>query len=285
MQKLDLAPNTPEWLEARKKYRTASEAPIVCGISPFTTPEKFKLIKAGLAKQYYSKAMQQGHELEDMSRQWANAQFGRDFKEEIWVNYGYLASLDGIDGDTIVEIKTSSRTYADVVAGNVPDYYELQIQQQLYCSPATKAYLIAYCPKTNRFAASEPITPRIEAMQQIENGWAAFDAMPIPDGDIDAGDNLDLLRAFEKYATLKSEVEQITAEMETIKEKIMAYAAERTVNCRGYSIVYKKPATKVDYRKACKDAKIDLANYTTTAEEPSYMLRMAPPPFQADEDE
>ena len=36
MQKLDLAPNTPEWLEARKKYRTASEAPIVCGISPFT---------------------------------------------------------------------------------------------------------------------------------------------------------------------------------------------------------------------------------------------------------
>ena len=65
MIKHDVKPNTPEWLELRTQYRTASEAAIVMGISPFTTPLKFKMIKEGLAKQYYSKAMQDGHRLED----------------------------------------------------------------------------------------------------------------------------------------------------------------------------------------------------------------------------
>ena len=72
MKQLKLMQNTPEWLEARKKYRTASEAAIVLGISPFTTVEKFKSIKAGLVKQYYSKAMEQGHIQEDQIRQAAS---------------------------------------------------------------------------------------------------------------------------------------------------------------------------------------------------------------------
>ena len=43
--KHDVQPNTEEWLALRKQYRTASEAAIVMGISPWTTREDFKLIK------------------------------------------------------------------------------------------------------------------------------------------------------------------------------------------------------------------------------------------------
>lgn len=285
MKKLDLAPNTPEWLEARAKYRTASEAAIVLGISPFTTREKFKLIKAGLAKQFYSKAMQQGHEQEAQIRQWANVTFNKNFVEEVWVNGSYLASLDGIDGDTVVEIKTSSHTYNKIKSGEVPDYYAVQIQQQMYCSGARTAYLVAYCPKTNSYAHSDAIPFDLTVIDKIGAAWESFDAMPIPDGDVDASDNLDLQREFRLYDSLKHAAEQLEAEMALCRDRILAYKSPgRTVVCNGYQIIAKAGASKVDYKKAATDAKLDLTPYKTQGEV-SYMLKMAPAPFTPDSDE
>jgi putative phage-type endonuclease len=285
MQRLNVQPNTPEWLEARKLYRTASEAAIVCGRSPFTSREKFKLIRAGLAKQYYSKAMQQGHEQEEQIRAWANEKLNKTFSEEVWVNGKYLASIDGIDGDTLIEIKTSSRTYQDIVSNkSVPDYYMLQIQQQLFCTPAKHGYLVAYCPKLEQYAVSQRIEADPEAMLTIEQGWEAFDALPVPEGDIDASDNVDLEISFRKYAKLKAQADQLSLEMGELKETILQYASSRTVTCRGFSIVYKKGATKTDYKKACVDARLDLAAYQSVGE-PSYMLTMAAPDFEADANE
>lgn len=281
--KLNLQPNTPEWLEARKNYRTASEAAIVLGISPFTNREKFKLIKAGLAKQFYSKAMQLGHETEDQIRQWANNHFGKDFKEEIWVNDGYLASLDGIDGDTLIEIKTSSNTYNKIKEGDVPDYYWYQIQQQLYCSPATKAYLVAYCPKTQQYAVSDLIEIDPTAIEAIDDAWVSFDAMPVPEGPVNADDNLDLRILFEKYAEAKRLVDVAQAELDQLKESILTFkAADRNVTCAGYEIVYRKGAKKVDYKTACKG--VDLEPFTSYGE-PSWSLKMAPSPFAAETEE
>lgn len=285
MRKLDLTPNTQEWLEARKQYRTASEAPIVLGISPFVTREKFKLIKAGIAKQFYSKAMQQGHEQEAQIREWANRQFSRNFREEVWVRGGYLASLDGIDDGVVLEIKTSTRTFNDIRAGEIPPYYLAQIQQQLYCCSADRAYLVAYCPKTQQYAASEPIYYRSSWMHDIEQAWAEFDALPMPDGPVDASDNLSLLREFEQYATLKREIERLEVEADEVRKRILEFKApDRNVVCNGYQIQVKAGASRVDYKKAATDAKLDLTQYKTQGE-PTYTLKLAPAPFEADSDE
>lgn len=285
MMKLNLAPNTPEWLEARKQYRTASEAPIVLGISPFVTREKFKLIKAGIAKQFYSQAMRQGHEQEAQIREWANARFSRNFREEVWVCNQYLASLDGIDDDVVLEIKTSTRTYNDIVDGVIPPYYMAQIQQQMYCCGAERAYLVAYCPKTRRYAASDAIFPDHNAMTAIARAWDAFDAMPMPDGPVDSSDNLALLREFEQYATLKREIDRLETEAEAVRSRILEFKApDRVVVCNGYQIQVKAGASRVDYKKAATDAKLDLTPYKTQGE-PTYTLKMAPAPFEVDNDE
>jgi len=282
--KLDLAPNTPEWLEARKQYRTASEAAIVLGISPFTNREKFKLIKAGLAQQYYSAAMRQGHMEEQQIREWANATFAKDFKEEVWVREGYLASMDGIDDGVIVEIKTSSHTYAKLKANDPPTYYVEQVRQQLFCADAKVGYIVAFCPKTQEYAVSDAILPDPTFKDRLDAAWAAFDAMPLPEGPIDSSDNLKLKSLFDTYAGMKAKVEEIQERMESVREEIMAFKSnDRTVTCQGYEIVWKKAATKTDYRAACKDAKLDLAKYQTTGET-SYMLKMAPSPFDADDE-
>ena len=282
MIKLNMEPNTPEWLEARKNYRTASEAAIVCGISPFTTPEKFKLIKAGLVKQYYNKAMADGHAQEEQIREWAGRELGMDFKEEVWVNGGYLASLDGIDGTTLVEIKNSAFTYNHLAAGHVEEHYWLQIQQQLFCSPAEVGYLVAHNPKTGQYAISELITPDPAAMVRIDDAWKVFDEMPMPEGDLNLDDNLDLLVLFERYATMKMEADDVKARMDTLKAQILAFSPERSASCRGHKVIYKKGATRVDYKKAATDAQLELAEYEKQGA-PSYSINLAKSPFEAED--
>lgn len=282
----DIQPNTPEWLELRTKYRTASEAAIVCGKSPFTSVEKFKMIKAGLAKQFYSKAMQLGHETEEATRQWASEALGMPLEEAIFTRGRYLASLDGYHDGTVVEIKASSHTYGMVKDGYVPIYYHLQILQQLYCSGAHVAYLVAYCPKTGQYAMSGAIHYTDGDMDEIEAAWDAFDAMPVPEGDVDASDNTDLRQLFDRYAAVKAQADEVEMSLDEIKAKILSYASpDRSVACAGYRIEYRKPSTKVDYKKAATAARLDLAPYTTTADAPSYVLKMAPSPFAADDDE
>ena len=285
--KLDLTPNTAPWLDARKKYRTASELPIVMGISPFTTPQKFKLIKAGVAKQFYSAAMQLGHTTEATTRHWAESVLNRSFSEEVWVNGEYLASLDGYHADsgTVLEIKCSQRTYNDIEAGVVPPYYLWQIQQQLYCCGGEVAYLAAYCPKTNRYLLSEPIWPNESFLEHANAAWDTFNAMPMPEGPIDASDDLDLVRLFDSYSSLKSEIESLETLLAAKRDEILTYKApDRSVTCRGYEITWRAGAKKTDYRKAATDAKLDLSKYISQGE-PTYALKMAAPPFSPDTDE
>ena len=280
-----LAPNTPEWLELRKNYRTASELAIVMGISPFTTPGKFKMIKAGLAKQYYSQAMRLGHDTEEQIRGWANAHFGRDFREEIWTRGDYLASLDGIDGDMIVEIKTSSHTYNKLMGGESIPYYEVQVQQQLYCSNAAFGHIVAYCPTTDSYAVSEAILPDPDFKDKADAVWAAFDAMPLPPGDVDASDNLTLYRAFLHYDELKRQADTLADELAKAREALLEFKAEgRNVECNGYKLEYRKGSKRTDYRAACRDAKLNLDGYTTEGD-PSWVVKLAPPLFEVDDDE
>lgn len=284
--KHDVAPNTPEWLELRKGFRTASEAAIVLGISPFTTPKKFKQIKAGVAKQFYSKAMALGHEKEEMIREWAEERLGKKFLEEIWTCGKYLASLDGRASDgTVLEIKCSSHTYNSLTNGEMPEHYLSQIQQQLFCSGGEEAYLAAWCPKTDQYVISDVIHFDPGFMDRVDAAWAEFDAMPVPEGDVDVSDNQTLEQLFIEYQSLKEEKEDLDVRMGLIKDSILEFAApDRAVVCRGYRISYVKPTTRVDYKKAATDAKLDLEPYTKIAPAGSYTLKMAPPPFEAEDD-
>lgn len=281
MEQLSLTPNTPEWLEARKQYRTASEAPIVLGVSPFTTPEQFKLIKAGLKKTYYSKAMQLGHELEAQIRDHANQLFGKTFKEEIWVNGEFLASLDGIDGDTLVEIKTSDYTYRELVEGDVPKHYYAQIQQQLYCSPAEKAYLVAYSPKAKEYAISEEITLDPLFMRTISEAWDAFDAMPIPEVPMDFSGDGEIRELFDEYETLKGVADATKAKMDEIKALLIEKANDKGLVCDDYKLTAKAGAVSYDYRGACKDAKLDMESYKKQGK-PTYSVTLPKSPFEAE---
>lgn len=278
MKKLDLKPNTPEWLEARKNYRTASEAAIVLGLNPWTSIEKFQQLRAGLVKQFYNAAMRRGHELEDQVRQWTSRHLDLAFVEEVWVNGSYLASLDGICGAVLVEIKVSDRTYDEVKAGTVPEYYGVQVQQQLYCSPATTGYLVAYSPKRDDYTISAPIYEDPAVMQRIESAWEVFDALPPPTGPLDLSDDGSVMELFNEYARLKAEGDRISARLAEIKDSLVEAAQGQSAVAGDFKITTKAGAVRYDYKKAATDAGVDLEGYKKSSA-PTYTIKLPDNPF------
>lgn len=265
MEQLHLEQNSQEWLDARKQYRTASEAAIVLGISPFTSVADFKLIKAGVKQQYYSAAMQQGHDLEDRVRQLSNWHFGLDFKDECWVNGDYMASLDGIDGDTLVELKVSDRTYRDLKDGIMPAYYHAQVQQQLFCSPAEIGYIVAYSPKEDDIAVSERIELDYAVIDKIEAAWEAFDAMEVPEV-ADMSNNGAVMELFQRYAKIKAETERAKDEMDEIKKGLIEHSSDKSLTAGDFKLTKGKPRVTYDYKKAATKASVDLEQYRKESE-------------------
>ena len=265
MEQLHLEQNSQEWLDARKKYRTASEAAIVLGISPFTSIPDFKLIKAGVKKQYYSAAMKQGHDLEELVRRDANKYFARDFKDECWVNGEYMASLDGIAGDILVELKVSDRTYRDLNDGITPDYYYAQVQQQLYCSPAKYGYIVAYSPKADDIAVSDLIELDFTFMQRVAEAWDRFDEMDVPEV-ADMSNNGAVVELFQRYARLKAEVERAKDEMDEIKKGLIEHSSDKSLTAGDYKLTKGKPRVTYDYKKAAAKSGVDLEQYRRDSE-------------------
>lgn len=274
MKKLDIKQNTPEWMEVRAQYRTASEASIVLGISPWTTVNDFKLIKAGLKKTYYNAAMRRGHETEDLIRRMASEAMHRNFQEACYINGRYMASLDGIDGDVLVEIKSSRYTYEDIKNGALPEYYEAQIQQQLHCSPAMSGYLVAY--HDGEIAISEPITESPDWMERIGAAWDAFDSMPVPQTPIDMSDDSHVVGLLREYSRHKQTADNAKACMDKIRDELIAIAPDNGLIAGDYKLSRSETST-ISYAAAAKAAGLDLTDYTTTATR--YTLSVPKNPF------
>jgi len=142
-----LTQGTSEWLDMRKKFVCASDAPIIMGVSPFKradglrkTPhvlwmEKLDLLPA----ETETAAMRYGKEMEETARQSYEEKVGDFFAPKVCfhkdINY-LMASLDGIsiDGKKVVEIKNSNaEDHSLAKSKKVPDKYYPQLQHQLAC--------------------------------------------------------------------------------------------------------------------------------------------------------
>jgi putative phage-type endonuclease len=101
MRLINLKPNTPEWLEERRRGLGASDAPIVMGVSPYKTRRQLWESKLGLrADEGESFITELGHKFEPMARAQFSIETNIDLVEAFAVHdeFEYLrASLDGLN--------------------------------------------------------------------------------------------------------------------------------------------------------------------------------------------
>lgn len=128
--------NTKEWLDFRKDKIGASDAPIIVGVSPWSTPFQLWEEKLGLREpRPMTAAMQDGKDNEAMILRFYNAAMGVDLQPKVLQHLKWpwmMASLDGYSDEHMVEIKYAGKEdHARAQQGEVPAKYIPQLQHQL----------------------------------------------------------------------------------------------------------------------------------------------------------
>lgn len=254
-----------EWLNARFGFRNASETPDVMGVG-FNTPNKLKRIKAGLETVFVNSAMKRGNDLEDQVREWAEEKLNEMFSASVWENGKYRASLDGLNfsQDTLIEIKVSDYSFNKIVVEEeIPYNYQLQMQHQMYCSPATKGYLVVYSPTVDDYVISEPLEFDSDLWETIQTAWAEFDAMEVPEEEYveiedERYEELDYM-----YARVKRTIDILNSDIEEVKAEMMLIAKGRNIKAEFTSIKFSTRKGNVNYAKILKEnnIKVDLNKY------------------------
>ena len=156
MRLIDIRQRTPEWERWRAQGVTASEAPIVLGLSPYKTPWRLWAERVGLVRPEDLSAnphVARGVALEDAARQVFEARFGTvllPLCAEADAEPLLRASFDGItDEGAPVELKAPSQgTWAEVAREREGSaayrLYYPQVQHQLFVAGAELGWLAFY---------------------------------------------------------------------------------------------------------------------------------------------
>ncbi|QTX02770.1 endonuclease [Candidatus Phytoplasma luffae] len=151
MNSFDFEQNSSEWFNHRKKYINASEVSTIMGLNPFESKQSLFRRKLFDEKIEDNKFMRHGRSLEPKARTFFNDVNKLDFKPLVFVKEFFSASLDGWNEQTnsLLEIKCpinlNSSTWREFFINDViPIYYYAQVQAQIYCSNADKAFFLVF---------------------------------------------------------------------------------------------------------------------------------------------
>ena len=157
MQFVELDQRTDAWFEWRKNGITASESPVIVGLSPYQTPWRLWAEKTGFMERpdlSKNPNVQRGVFLEDAVRE-RIAQDMCDIIEPACAEWDtdpiFRASFDGLTSSNLpVEIKCpSERVFMDVKvnreASETYKLYYVQVQHQILVADAPKGYLVFFC--------------------------------------------------------------------------------------------------------------------------------------------
>lgn len=102
--------------EDRDKYIGGSDIPAILGISKFTTRYQLLLQKAGLKERSFTgnRYTEYGHEIEPIIRDHINKVYKKNFIPNRVINGDIRYHADGFDGETVLEVKSTSETYSTV---------------------------------------------------------------------------------------------------------------------------------------------------------------------------
>lgn len=195
--KVELIQGSPEWHAHRRQFNNASEAAAVLGISPFfpKTPRQLYQVKIGLKQVHMNAAMSRGVQFEHAARKNACDSLGLDFEPAVFVRGEYSASLDGIAGTTLLEIKIPAKgqesdLWKQVAENGVPDHYMAQLAHQAYCADAEAVVFWVYDPENDIGMAYTLSRDELAPMwKRVEAAWTAFKTavdnleLPEPMGD------------------------------------------------------------------------------------------------------
>lgn len=268
-----------EWLEDRKKGIGSSDAPIILGISPWSTPYKLWQEKLGYkepSEQTY--AMKRGTLLEEDARK-AYEKYTNEVvfpKCVIHPEFDYLkASLDGItlEQDLIVEIKVPGKQTREAAeAGQIEPHYFAQVQHQLLVTGCDMAHFWVWHPDEGGHLVEVSRDDQyIDTLLVSEHRfWKCVQDMEPPkllDRDYEIKDDATWKQACLEYRRLEERLSKLNQEKENLRKQIIDMADGRNVQGAGVRLTRFLRKGSINYKTIPELSCIDLNQYRSPATE------------------
>jgi len=276
---------SPEWLAHRKKHIGASDAPIILGTSPWSTPLKLWQEKLGLSEGPAENfAMRRGSEMEPVARR----AFEIEHDIEVFPKVVYhdteafmMASLDGVslDGKLAVEIKCpGAKAHAEALSGKVPEHYNAQLQHQLACLGLNKIWYYSFDGENGVSIEVQRDEKFIKKMiieeRKFWNCVVTHTAPALSNRDYsDCEDprGVDLFHRIEELVeerrSHQEEVDSIDSEITSLKEELVAIAGDNSLKFNNITLGRSFPAGRVNYSSIPELKDVDLNKYRSDPKE------------------
>lgn len=267
-----MAQGSHEWREHRRKYRNASETPIVLGVSPFSTPYQLWQRKLGLIEQGVTPAMQRGTELEPIARAAYERRSGHVMQPLVVIDGEYSVSLDGmtLGGERIVEIKCpvkgrEATLWKRVEGGDLPEHYQWQVQHQLMVTKAAIADVFVFDGEEGILLE---VTPQPATWPRIHTGWDEFMAFvtsksppPLSSGDVRQRSDTEWAAAAAHYLETKLFADQGQKALAEAKDRLIALASHTSESGGGVTVTRYWKQGSIEYRKIPELEALDLEQH------------------------
>jgi putative phage-type endonuclease len=270
--KKELVQGSPEWLEMRKSYVGASDAPIILGDSPWKTAYQLWEEKLGLREPPETNAaMQRGNELEPIAREAYNQYTGLFCEPAVMFHPDHkwmMASLDGIalDHSMVVEIKCPGQKDHDTAkSGSVPQKYVAQLQHQLAVCGLNVLHYFSYRDGEFHLVEVERNEEYIQRLYSEEgNFWKKvrnFEAPDLSNRDILERNDERWLQAANAWKSIYSDLKDVEAKEKQARNTLIDLSGEHS--CCGGGVRLRKSIRKgsVNYKAIPELQNVNLNNY------------------------
>lgn len=252
MKIINLEQGSQEWREFRHGKIGASDAAAIMGLNPYCTPlmkweEKIK----GVDKAP-NEAMIRGSRLESQARDWYNQTHGTNFKplvcehdDRAW----QIASLDGWDGERILEIKCPTK---EIDLGELAIQYNPQIQHQMEVTGAKEAILLVYYEShqhiVNMARDETFIEEMVSAEKKFYESLLSFDPPEPQDADFVEETNELIIHFGETYAQLSSQIKFLQEQQEDLRTKLVSNAKHKRMKVGPVKLTQVMRKGNIDYK-------------------------------------
>lgn len=267
-----LVQQSEEWLQMRKSKIGASDAPIVMGVSPWSTPYKLWCEKLSLVEpQGKTSYMKRGLDLEEEARREFEKQTGLIMFPDVVFSDQYdfmMASLDGIDIErkNIVEIKCPGKDDHEMAMdGIIPEKYLPQLHHQMLTTKLERVFYFSYDKKSSKvieFHRNENYLKRL--LSEEKEFWRCLqelEAPPLTDRDYTEREDELWLHTAGKWKETKNKLKALEEEESHLRQTLICLSGKSNTKGAGIKLLKIVSKGSINYQEIQELSGVNLEKY------------------------
>lgn len=268
---IDVVQGSLEWLSWRNNGIGASDAPIIMGDSPWTTPYELWRMKRGELVRTANAAMRRGTEMELEARLAYEDKTG-NIMQPICVqsidNTWMRASLDGLsfDGDLALEIKCpGAEDHAVAMDGEVPEKYDAQLAHTLMLTGAKSMHYWSYDGKEGALIVvfADPDYAKLLVERETAFHQSIVSGIPPKLGPRDyiERDDAEWAKTVIDYNYALQSYEVALQNKEKCRDRLLLLSEQKNSRGAGIQVSWFEKRGNVEYKKIPELADVNLDKY------------------------